>query len=68
MTSIEQQPIISTHNLNKSFDGNLAVEDLSLSIPEGIIFGFIGPAGVVRRPVFASYQGYTSRTAERWKY
>ena len=45
MTSIKQEPIITTHNLNKSFKSEMAVKDLSLSIPEGIIFGFIGPSG-----------------------
>jgi ABC-2 type transport system ATP-binding protein len=40
-----QQPIISTQNLNKSFDDDMAVKDLTLSIPEGVIFGFIGPSG-----------------------
>jgi ABC-2 type transport system ATP-binding protein len=36
---------IETHNLTRRFDGRVAVEDLSLAIPEGSVFGFLGPNG-----------------------
>ena len=32
-------------NVTKSFDGHKAVDDLSLSVPKGTIYGFIGPNG-----------------------
>lgn len=36
---------ITTENLHKSFDGVTALENLSLSVDEGELFGFIGPNG-----------------------
>jgi ABC-2 type transport system ATP-binding protein len=40
-----QQPIIETHHLCKQYGGQVAVDDLSFSIQEGEIFGFLGPNG-----------------------
>ena len=36
---------IETHGLTRRFDGRVAVEDLSLSIEGGTVFGFLGPNG-----------------------
>ncbi len=36
---------IETHNLRKVFDRKVAVEDLSLSVERGEVFGFLGPNG-----------------------
>ncbi|MCJ9429424.1 ABC transporter ATP-binding protein [Kordiimonas marina] len=36
---------IDVHGLVKSFDGKVVVDDFSLAIPEGKIFGFLGPNG-----------------------
>jgi ABC-2 type transport system ATP-binding protein len=36
---------IRTENLNRSFGGLKAVDGLSLEVPSGIVFGFIGPNG-----------------------
>jgi ABC-2 type transport system ATP-binding protein len=36
---------ISLTNVTKQFNGTLAVDDLSLSVPTGSIYGFIGPNG-----------------------
>jgi len=38
-------PVIEFVHLRKEFDNVLAVEDLSLTIPQGEIFGLIGPNG-----------------------
>lgn len=38
-------PAIQTHQLSKVFGDKLAVEDLSLSISQGEVFGFLGPNG-----------------------
>ena len=40
-----QQTIIETQNLTKSYGGQLAVNDLSFTIQQGEIFGFLGPNG-----------------------
>lgn len=37
--------MIETTNLTKKFDDNTAVDRLTLSIPEGEVFGFLGPNG-----------------------
>ena len=36
---------IQTHELTKSFNGEVAVNQIDLEVPEGAIFGFIGPSG-----------------------
>jgi ABC-2 type transport system ATP-binding protein len=42
---MEQKPIIETQNLTKFYGEQVAVDDLSFSIREGEIFGFLGPNG-----------------------
>lgn len=37
--------IVELQNISKSFDGHVAVDDLSLSVPQGSTYGFIGPNG-----------------------
>jgi ABC-2 type transport system ATP-binding protein len=39
------EPIIRTEHLSRTFGKVTAVDDLSLSVPEGIVFGFLGPNG-----------------------
>jgi len=36
---------IDVHGLTKSFDGRTVVRDLSLKVPKGEIYGFLGPNG-----------------------
>lgn len=36
---------VEISHLRKAYDGSLAVEDLSLSVPVGSLFGFLGPNG-----------------------
>ena len=36
---------IQTHQLSRSFGGQLALDGLSLEVPEGSFFGFLGPNG-----------------------
>ena len=38
-------PVISTHCLTKRYGDLIAVDDLSLSVSEGDLFGFLGPNG-----------------------
>ncbi len=37
--------ILETHELSKSYQGRLALQNLSLRVNEGDIFGFVGPNG-----------------------
>ncbi len=36
---------LELHGINKTFSGNRAIDDLSLSIPRGTTYGLIGPSG-----------------------
>jgi len=36
---------LQLENIRKEFDGKVAVNDLSLEVPEGVIYGIIGPNG-----------------------
>lgn len=36
---------ISVHNVSKRFGDHLAVDNVSITVPEGAIYGFIGPNG-----------------------
>jgi ABC-2 type transport system ATP-binding protein len=38
-------PAIETHSLRKAFGDKLAVEDLTLTVEQGEVFGFLGPNG-----------------------
>ncbi len=38
-------PIIEIDHITKSFGKRVAVNDLSLTVPEGTVFGFLGPNG-----------------------
>lgn len=41
----ERPLVIKTSDLTKVFGGEVAVDSISMDIPEGAIFGFIGPSG-----------------------
>jgi ABC-2 type transport system ATP-binding protein len=45
MSNSNVQPVISAHNLSKSYNGKPAVDNISLDIPAGRIVGLIGPNG-----------------------
>jgi ABC-2 type transport system ATP-binding protein len=38
-------PAIDVHHLRKEFGGKVAVEDLTLTVKRGEVFGFLGPNG-----------------------
>src|SRR2546427_11152505 len=38
-------PILSLDRVSKRFAGHTAVDELSLSIPQGVIYGLLGPNG-----------------------
>src|SRR5262249_3896918 len=45
LTPFKMPAAISLTNVTKSFGELIAVNDLTLSVPEGSVFGFIGPNG-----------------------
>ncbi len=55
--------MISFKNLSKTYSGNhLAVDDLSLDIKEGEIFGFLGPNGAGKTTTIKMLIGITPPT------
>ena len=38
-------PVVSLQNITKRFAGHVAVRELSLDVPKGVIFGLLGPNG-----------------------
>ena len=59
---MSQKPIIETHNLTKSYGGQVAVNDLTFSIEEGEIFGFLGPNGSGKTTTLLMLLGLTEPT------
>lgn len=56
-------PMIAIENLTKRYDRVVAVNRLSLSIPEGEIFGFIGPNGAGKTTTIRMMGGLLAPTA-----
>jgi len=54
---------IDTHDLTKRYDTTLAVENLSLSIPEGTVYGFLGPNGAGKTTTMGMLTGLTRPTS-----
>lgn len=38
--------VIETHDLCKSYHGHPVVDHLNLTVPEGCVYGFLGPNGL----------------------
>lgn len=53
---------IETHNLSKKFGDAIAVRDLELRIPKGILFGFLGPNGSGKSTTLRLLTGLLSPT------
>jgi ABC-2 type transport system ATP-binding protein len=45
MTAPGAEPAISVKGLAKSFGGRRVVDDFAITVPRGMIFGFLGPNG-----------------------
>jgi hypothetical protein len=53
--------IIEARDLVKRFDGFTAVDRISFAVPEGVIFGFLGPNGRGAAPDSGSHE------TRRWR-
>jgi branched-chain amino acid transport system ATP-binding protein len=58
-----QQPLLSVRGLHKAFGGLVAVRELSFDIPQGGIFGLIGPNGSGKTTVLNLITGELSPDA-----
>ena len=54
---------IETHNLTRKFGDRLAVDQLTLAIPEGQVFGFLGPTGAGKTTTVRMLAAIISPTA-----
>lgn len=59
---MDQKTIIETHELSKSYGHQLAVNDLTFSIKEKEIFGFLGPNGSGKTTTLLMLLGLTEPT------
>ena len=59
---MNQKAIIETHNLSKTYGKQVAVNDLTFSIEEGEIFGFLGPNGSGKTTTLLMLIGLTEPT------
>ena len=58
-------PLLELSNLRKDFGGLRAVDDVSLTVPEGAIIGLIGPNGSGKSTLIDLIAGATELTAGR---
>src|SRR5213592_3014228 len=58
-------PVVALHHLSKSYGSVHAVQDLSLTIEAGTIFGFLGPNGAGKTTTMRMLCGLTHPTSGR---
>ena len=55
--------VIETHNLCKSYHGRMVVDHLNLNVPQGSVYGFIGPTGAGKSTSMKMLLGLTHPTS-----
>ena len=55
--------MLEAKNVVKSFDGFRALDDASLTVPKGAVYGLVGPNGAANPPSSAILPASTARTA-----
>lgn len=59
------EAVVQTQGLTKRYGEVLAVDDLSLSVPPGSVFGLLGPNGAGKTTIIGTLLGLLSPTAGR---
>jgi len=57
------EPIIETNNASREFDGTLALQDLTLRVPRGSIYGFLGRNGAGKTTAIKMLAGLIKPTS-----
>lgn len=61
--AIEKNPVVETRNLTKHFKNVRAVDNVTLSVDEGQVFGFLGPNGSGKTTTIGMLVGIVTPTA-----
>lgn len=57
--------MIEVKNVVKTFDGFTALNDATLSVPTGAVYGLVGPNGAGKSTIIRHLTGIFRRTAAR---
>ena len=60
---MQPEPVLQTHQLKKTFGGLHAVEEVSLSVSRGLVYGFLGPNGAGKTTTIGMLLGLIHPTA-----
>lgn len=52
-----KKPLLTINNLTKSFDGHVALKDISLVVSKGVLFGLVGPNGAGKTTLIRAITG-----------
>lgn len=61
---MEENKVISLHNINKCFGAFRAVKDLNFSVPQSVCFGLLGPNGAGKTTTMKMIYGVSNRDNE----
>src|SRR5579864_2987706 len=62
------EPILEVRNLVKQYPSVMAVDGLSLAVPEGVCFGLLGPNGAGKTTTIEIMEGILTATAGEVRY
>lgn len=55
--------MIEVKNVVKTFDGFRALDDLTMTVPHGAVYGLVGPNGAGKSTIIRHWRASTGRTA-----